>query len=61
MEWLNKYHKEWHKKFAWSPINIDGVTIWLRSYYMKYVTSDKYGCDRCKHFSGWYEYKLTEK
>ena len=60
MIFKNKYYKEWHKKFAWFPENINGETVWLRSYYMRYVTSDEYGCERCKHFSGWWELKKSQ-
>ena len=46
MKWPNKYNNAWHRKFAWLPVNVNGTTVWLESYWVRFVyinQDDVYG------------------
>lgn len=59
MKYPNNYCKDWHTKFAYLPINIDGYSVWLEYYVVRYVPTD---CS-CGSFyiSGKWEYKRIKK
>lgn len=62
MKFDNKYNTDWVKKFAFFPVHVGGKTIWLGSYYQRYVEKKIDDCDcNCARFcftEGFIERKL---
>jgi hypothetical protein len=58
----SKYSKEWNRYFAWFPKEVEGQSVWLEHYEMRYVEKDlaDTGCNCPCHISGWWEFRLPQ-
>jgi hypothetical protein len=58
MKWIEKPKKEdfklsWHRKFAWFPTNIEGMTLWLEFYEQISEWIYEYGGEPCIAYRRW--------
>jgi hypothetical protein len=56
MRWKNYYCTEWHRKFALFPTDVHGTTVWLESYWMRYVPGRRFDDDW--DVSGYFEFSV---
>lgn len=41
MRWIARNPWMWERRFAWWPIEIGGVMVWLETYYMRAVNPNE--------------------